>query len=249
MLGKISPKKRGTIARAGKYSIARRSDNIVTQLKLAVLISGSGTNLKALIDACSEASYPAQISLVLSNKENASGLAHAKKAGIPTLVIRHTDFTERHKFDEALTNALESNKVDLICLAGFMRILGQTFVSRWRDQLINIHPSLLPAFKGLHTHKRALQAGVRIAGCTVHYVRTEVDVGPIVAQAAVPVMPDDTEECLAKRVLEQEHRLYPLSVELIARGKAQIDGRRVQVTGTERPRMAALINPKPPKGS
>jgi len=216
----------------------------VKQLKLAVLISGSGTNLQALIDACADADYPAQISLVISNKENADGLNRAKKVGIQTMIIRHTDFTERDKFDQALTEALESAKVDLICLAGFMRILGHSFVNRWRDRLINIHPALLPAFKGLHTHKRALEAGVRITGCTVHYVSTEVDVGPIVAQAAVLVMPNDTEECLAKRVLEQEHRIYPLAVELIARGQVQIYGKCTQITGTRKPQSASLINPQ-----
>ena len=214
------------------------------QLKLAVLISGSGTNLQALIDACANPDYPAKISLVISNKENASGLGRAKEVGIQTLVIRHTDFNKRDEFDKSLTDALESAKVELICLAGFMRILGPVFVNHWHDRLVNIHPSLLPAFKGLHTHKRALEAGVRIAGCTVHYVRTEVDVGPIVAQAAVPIMPDDTEHRLAERVLQQEHQLYPFAVELIARGQARIDGGRVQITGTEPPGIAALISPQ-----
>jgi len=216
----------------------------VAQLNLAVLISGSGTNLQALIDACADADYPAQISLVISNKENAGGLDRAKKSGIPTLVIRHTDFNERDEFDKALTDALESAKANLICLAGFMRILGVNFVNHWRGRLVNIHPSLLPAFKGLHTHKRALEAGVRIAGCTVHYVCTEVDVGPIIAQAAVPIMPNDTEECLAERVLEQEHRLYPLAVELIARGQVHIVEGCTQITDAATPTMAALINPQ-----
>ena len=214
------------------------------QLKLAVLISGSGTNLQALIDACANPDYPAKISLVISNKENASGLGRAKEVGIQTLVIRHTDFNKRDEFDKSLTEALESAKVELICLAGFMRILGSVFVNHWHDRLVNIHPSLLPAFKGLHTHKRALEAGVRIAGCTVHYVRTEVDVGPIVAQAAVPIMPDDTEHRLAERVLQQEHQLYPFAVELIARGQARVDGARVQITGTEPSGIAALISPQ-----
>jgi len=218
----------------------------VTQLKLAVLISGSGTNLQALIDACAKAEYPAQISLVIANKENAGGLERAKIAGIPTLVIRHTDYAQRDEFDSALTEALEPAKVDLICLAGFMRVLGHAFVDHWRDRLINIHPALLPAFKGLHTHKRAIKAGVRIAGCTVHYVRAEVDVGPIVAQAAVPVLPDDTEASLAERVLEQEHRLYPLAVELIARGQVRIEGGAAQITGAGETEAAALINPPPP---
>ena len=217
----------------------------MAQMKLAVLISGSGTNLQALIDACAEADYPARISLVISNRENAGGLERAKAAGLPTLVIRHTKFAKRDDFDRALTEALEPANVDLICLAGFMRVLGHNFVDHWRDRLINIHPALLPSFKGLHTHKRALEAGVRITGCTVHYVRAEVDVGPIVAQAAVPVLPGDTEDSLAQRVLEQEHRIYPLAVELIARGQVKVDGGGGQITGAQESEMAVLINPPP----
>ena len=218
-------------------------ESSVTQLKLAVLISGGGTNLQALIDACGEAGYPARISLVISNREEAGGLARAKKAGIPTLVIRHTEFAERDAFDGALTAALQEADVNLICLAGFMRVLGHGFVDHWRDRLINIHPALLPAFKGLDTHKRALQAGVRIAGCTVHFVRAEVDVGPIIAQAAVAVLPGDDEESLGRRVLEQEHRLYPLAVELIARGQVRIEGGRAHVLGAWSDDNTALINP------
>jgi len=214
------------------------------QLKLAVLISGSGSNLQALINSCAEADYPAQISLVISNNENAGGLNRAKNAGIQTLVVRHTDFTKSDEFEGALTEALELAKVDLVCLAGFMRILGLTFVDHWRDRLINIHPALLPAFKGLDTHKRALEAGVRIAGCTVHYVRAEVDSGPIIAQAAVPVMSDDTEELLAERVLAQEHRLYPLAVELIARGQVQVKGGRARIVGAGKSNLMALISPQ-----
>ena len=217
----------------------------VTQLKLAVLISGSGTNLQALIDACAEVDYPARIHLVISNKEDASGLARANSAKIPTLVIRHMDFVKRDAFDRALTAALEEANVDLICLAGFMRVLGSAFVNHWRDRLINIHPALLPAFKGLHTHQRALQAGVRIAGCTVHFVRTEVDVGPIIAQAAVAVLPGDTEKSLGRRVLKQEHRLYPLAVELIARGQVRIESGHVHLERAWGNEEAALINPPP----
>ena len=217
----------------------------VTQLKLAVLISGSGTNLQALIDACAKANYPASISLVISNIENAAGLARAKRANIPSLVIRHTDFGERDAFDDALTAALKAVNVDLICLAGFMRVLGQPFVEHWRDRIINIHPALLPAFMGLHTHRRALEAGVRIAGCTVHYVRAEVDVGPIIAQAAVAVLPGDNEESLGQRVLKQEHQLYPLAVELIARGHVQIEGGNARLESAWAREDAALINPRP----
>ncbi len=216
------------------------------QLKLAVLISGSGTNLQALIDACAEPDYPARISLVISNKDDAAGLARAEQADIRTQVIRHTDFAARNAFDQALSEALAAADIDLICLAGFMRVLGAPFVDHWQDRLINIHPALLPAFKGLHTHKRALEAGVRIAGCTVHYVRADVDVGPIIAQAAVSVLPEDTEASLAKRVLKQEHRLYPMAVALIAQGQVAVVDGRVRIAGAESGATeAALINPLP----
>ena len=232
------------------YDSAGGRQSPVTQLKLAVLISGSGTNLQALIDACAKADYPATISLIISNTKNSGGLARAERANIPSLVIRHTDFAERSAFDDALTAALKAANVDLICLAGFMRVLGQPFVERWRDRVINIHPALLPAFKGLHTHRRALEAGVRIAGCTVHYVRAEVDVGPIIAQAAVAVLPGDNEESLGQRVLKQEHRLYPLAVELIARGQVRIEGGNAHLEGAclegaWAKEDGALINPWP----
>lgn len=216
-------------------------------MKLAVLISGGGTNLQALIDACAEPDYPARISLVISNREDAGGLERARKAHIPSLVIRHTDYTERGDFDRALSSALAAADIDLICLAGFMRVLGATFVDLWQDRLVNIHPALLPAFKGLHSHARALEAGVRIAGCTVHYVRADVDVGPIIAQAAVAVLPGDSEQSLAQRVLRQEHRLYPLAVALIARGQVHVENGRVRIDGhTGADEGVALINPLPP---
>ena len=225
-------------------SVGKR-ESPVKQLKLAVLISGSGTNLQALIDACAGADFPAGISLVISNQKDAGGLTRADKAEIPTLVVGHTDFSDRDAFDDALTAALEAANVDLICLAGFMRVLGSAFVEHWRDRLINIHPALLPAFKGMHTHRRALEAGVRIAGCTVHYVRAEVDVGPIIAQAAVAVLPGDTEESLGQRVLRQEHRLYPLAVELIARGQVRIESGNAKLDSGWAGEDVALINPLP----
>ena len=225
-------------------SVGKRQSS-VTQLKLAVLISGGGTNLQALIDARAGTDFPAGISLVISNQENAGGLMRADKAEIPTRVIRHLDFTDRDAFDDALTAALEAANVELICLAGFMRILGRAFIEHWQDRLINIHPALLPAFKGLHTHRHALEAGVRIAGCTVHYVRAEVDVGPIIAQAAVAVLPGDTEESLGQRVLKQEHRLYPLAVELIARGHVRIEGGNTKLESDWAGEDATLLNPLP----
>ncbi|ANK82430.1 MAG: phosphoribosylglycinamide formyltransferase [Rhizobiales bacterium NRL2] len=196
----------------------------MASLKLGVLISGRGTNLQALIDACAADAFPAEIALVVSNVEGAAGLERARKAGIHTLVIDHREFESRAKFDQAVASALETHDVGLVCLAGFLRILSKAFVDRWRDRIINIHPSLLPAFKGLHVHERVLEAGVRITGCTVHFIRPEMDEGPIIVQGAVPVMADDTPETLAGRVLEVEHRIYPLAVRLIAEGKARVVG-------------------------
>jgi len=196
----------------------------VAKLRLGVLISGRGTNLQALIDAAADSEFPAEIGLVIANRPDAGGLERARKAGIQTLVIDHTEFNSRESFDEALSAALETQDIGLICLAGFMRLLTRPFVERWRDRIINIHPSLLPAFKGLHVHERVLDAGVRITGCTVHFIRVEMDEGPIIAQGAVGVRADDTPETLADRVLEVEHRLYPLAVRLIAEGKARVAG-------------------------
>jgi phosphoribosylglycinamide formyltransferase 1 len=199
----------------------------VARLKVAVLISGRGSNLQALIDACAQRDFPAAIRLVLSNRGDAQGLARAAQAGIATQVISHRDFATRDAFDAALDAALQAAGIELVCLAGFMRLLGEAFVERWRDRLVNIHPSLLPAFRGLDTHARALAAGVRFTGCTVHFVRAAVDDGPIIVQAAVPVLPDDDGEALAARVLAAEHRAYPLALRLIADGRIRVcaDGR------------------------
>ncbi len=215
----------------------------MAKLKVGVLISGRGSNLQALIDAASADDYPAEIVTVISNVPGAVGLERAAKAGIPTNVVDHRDFQNRETFEDALNDVLSAAAVELLCLAGFMRLVTDGFAGRWRDRLVNVHPSLLPAFKGLDTHKRALQAGVRIAGCTVHFVRAEVDVGPIIAQAAVAVLPGDDEESLGRRVLEQEHRLYPLAVELIARGQVRIEGGRAHVLGAWSDDNTALINP------
>ena len=171
-------------------------------LKIAVLISGRGSNLQALIDAAQKPDYPARIACVISNKPDTKGLECARDAKIPTEVIDHKKFASREAFEHALDAKLEEYDVQLVCLAGFMRLLTPWFVDRWRDRLINIHPSLLPSFPGLDTHKRALEARVKEAGCTVHFVRAEMDHGPIILQAIVPVMPGDTEETLAARVLE-----------------------------------------------
>ncbi|MBB6251812.1 phosphoribosylglycinamide formyltransferase [Nitrospirillum iridis] len=201
------------------------------RLKLGVLISGRGSNLQALLDAATVPDFPAAVALVLSNKADAAGLERARAAGIPALALPHKDYADKPAHEQAMTRALEDAGVELVCLAGFMRLLSPWFVDHWRDRLINIHPSLLPAFPGIDTHQRALDAGVRFHGCTVHYVRSEVDSGPIVAQAAVPVAPDDTAESLAARVLAAEHQIYPLAVRLIAQGQVTVEGDRARMSG------------------
>jgi len=214
-------------------------------LRLAVLISGQGSNLQALIDATQRAGFGAEIVIVISNQPNAYGLERARKAGLSTKLIEHRAFASRDAFDDAIDGALRDARVDLVCLAGFMRVLGDAFVERWRDRLINIHPSLLPAFKGLDVHARVLAAGARISGCTVHYVRPEVDAGPIIVQAAVPVLPDDTVDALQARVHRVEHVIYPLAVELIAKGRVRIEGDLVRLSGVTT-EDARLISPARP---
>lgn len=216
----------------------------MARLRLGILISGSGTNLQALIDDCARTDAVAEIVTVMSNRADAAGLARAERADVPTRVVDHRAFESRETFDAAVSAALETDHVDLICLAGFMRILGEAFVERWHNRLINIHPSLLPAFKGLDTHKRAIEAGVRVSGCTVHYVRPDVDVGPIIVQAAVPVHPDDTPDTLAARVLREEHRCYPLAVRLIATGRVAVEGEIAKISAARAPH-DSLINPCP----
>ena len=194
----------------------------VSKLKTAVLISGRGSNLQSLIDAVSAHGFPAEISLVISNLPDAGGLERAANANILTQVIPHKDYKIRQEFDEALDVALRAKDIQLVCLAGFMRLLTPWFVERWQDKLINIHPSLLPSFKGLHTHRQALAAGIKIHGCTVHFVRPHVDDGPIIVQAAVPVYADDTEETLAARVLIEEHKIYPAALRWIAENRVNV---------------------------
>jgi phosphoribosylglycinamide formyltransferase-1 len=207
----------------------------MARLTLGVMISGRGSNLQALIDACANPGFPARIALVIANVPGAGGLARAEAAGIPTATIAHRDYPAREDFEGEVTAALKGAGVDLVCLAGFMRLLTPGFVEAWRDRLINIHPSLLPAYKGLDSHARALADGVRFTGCTVHFVRPEMDVGPIIAQAAVPVLAGDDEDALAARVLAAEHRCYPLAVRLIAEGRVRITDERVSVDGAARP--------------
>ncbi len=208
--------------------------------RTAVLISGRGSNLQALIAACAKPDASATIALVISNRADAAGLDHARPAGIATQVIPHRAFATQTAFEDVITAALEEHRIGLVCLAGFMRVLSPWFVERWRDRLLNIHPSLLPAFRGLDTHRRVLEAGVRFTGCTVHLVRAEVDDGPIIAQAVVPVRQDDTEDSLAARVLEAEHRCYPMALELLASGRARVIGEQVSTAGTRTPELMAL---------
>lgn len=212
------------------------------RLKLGILISGRGSNMRALIEACRTGKIAADINLVLSNRADAAGLDFARAAGLPTQVIAHRDYPDRPLFDAAIDGALRAADVNFVCLAGFMRLLNEGFIEGWYNRMINIHPSLLPAFPGLDTHRRALETGVRFAGCTVHFVRFETDTGPIIAQAAVPVMPGDSEESLAERVLAAEHRLYPLALRLVAEGRVKIEGERALVDG--KPAAATvLLNP------
>ena len=215
----------------------------MARLKVAVLISGRGSNLQALIDACARPEFPAEIRLVISNDPAAAGLARASEAGIVTRVIPHKEFPDRAAFDGAIDQALAEAGIELVCLAGFMRILGEVFVTRWRDRLINIHPSLLPAFKGLHSHERVLAAGARFTGCTVHFVRPAMDDGPIIVQAAVPVLPGDDAETLAARVLAAEHQAYPLALRWIAEGRVRVREDRVEVSGAGTMLPAAVLNP------
>lgn len=206
------------------------------------MISGRGSNMEALVKAAANVKFPAEIVLVLSNRPDAKGLDFAKGQGIPTAIVDHKDYADRDAFEADIDEALKAAKVELICLAGFMRVLNPGFVNRWRDRILNIHPSLLPAFKGLHTHERVLDAGARFTGCTVHIVRPEMDDGPIIAQAAVPVWLDDTPETLAARVLEYEHQIYPKALKMMADGRVKISGRTASVLDKKSPKKG-LINP------
>ena len=215
----------------------------MAKLRVGILISGRGSNMQALIEACAEKGYPAEIVVVISNVPAAPGLARAAAAGIATLAVDHRVYTERSAFEDALHAALLSRNVDLVCLAGFMRLLTEGFVGRWHDRLINIHPSLLPAFRGLHVHERVIAYGARFSGCTVHFVRPAMDDGPIIVQAVVAVQADDDPERLAARVLAEEHRIYPLAVRLIAEGRVRVIDERVVIAGARAPSMA-LRNPE-----
>jgi phosphoribosylglycinamide formyltransferase 1 len=201
--------------------MSRAADGRIAKKRVAILISGRGSNMVALIEAAKAQDYPAEIVLVLSNRPDAAGLDHARKAGITTAIVDHRPFGEdRAAFDQALDAQLQAHRIDIVCLAGFMRLLTPAFVQSWSGRMLNIHPALLPLFKGLDTHRRALEAKVKQHGATVHFVVPEMDAGPIVAQDSVPVLEGDTEQSLARRVLEVEHRLYPQALRMVAEGRA-----------------------------
>ncbi len=219
-------------------------------VKLGVLISGTGTNLQAIIDAVERGELRADVSVVISNRPNAQGLERARRRGIATRVIEHRRFASREEFDHALVAALGEHAVELVACAGFMRLLSPVMLAAFPDRIMNIHPALLPAFPGINAQKAALEYGVRLTGCTVFFVREGIDDGPIIVQAAVPVMPGDDEERLSQRILAQEHRIYPLAIRLYQQGRLRIDGRRVIVSDAPdaeggADERQALINPPP----
>lgn len=194
----------------------------VWRKRAAILISGRGSNMRALIERARDPSFPAEISLVLSNRPEAAGLAFAKDSNIPCTVVDHKSYAMREEFERAMQAVLEMHRIEIVCLAGFMRLLTPWFIEQWPGRLLNIHPALLPAYRGLHTHERALADGVKIHGCTVHFVSAGTDEGPVIAQAAVPVLDSDTPETLAARVLEQEHIIYPAALARIAEGLVSV---------------------------
>lgn len=199
----------------------------MTPLRVGVLASGRGSNLQAILDACARPDFPARVVVVISDRERAAALERARGAGIEALFVNPKDFGDRDAYDASVTSILQERGVGLVCLAGFMRILSPVFVRAWRGRALNIHPSLLPAFAGLHPQRQALDHGARVSGATVHFVDEGIDTGPIVLQSAVPVQPDDTEDTLAARILTEEHRLYPEAVRLFALGRLRIAGRKV----------------------
>jgi len=210
--------------------------------RVAVLISGRGSNMAALIEAATDKTYPAEIVVVISNRPDAGGLIVARANGITTEVVDHSAFgKDRTAFERALQAVLEKHRIDIVCLAGFMRLLTADFVGQWQHRILNIHPALLPAFKGLDTHRRALEAGVNVHGATVHFVVPEMDSGPIIAQAAVNVRPGETEEELAARVLKVEHQIYPLALKLLAEERLQIENGHCRIDGVPVPDAASLI--------
>jgi phosphoribosylglycinamide formyltransferase 1 len=213
-------------------------------LRLGILVSGSGSNLQAILDACAGRRIPAEVAVVICNVPEARALQRARDARVPAVVLPHQEHPKREDYDSRLVAELRARGAELVCLAGFMRLVTPVLLSAFPQRVINIHPSLLPAFPGMHGVRQALRAGVRVSGCTVHFVDEATDSGPIVLQAAVPVLDGDTEESLAARILVQEHRIYPRAIQLMAEGRVQIDGRRVRIAGT-RPDGAVTFSSPP----
>ena len=213
------------------------------KLRIGVLASGGGTNLQSIIDRCQDGSLDAEIAIVICNNPGAGALQRAAQAGIATRCINHRDFSNRVDFDTAVVNALQESGVELVVLAGFMRIITQTFIDAFPDRVINIHQALLPSFPGLHVQQQAIDYGARFSGCTVHFVDGGVDTGPILIQAVVPVLQEDTAETLAARILEQEHRIYPRAIQLIAENRVHINDRQVSIDPACPASRSALVNP------
>lgn len=218
----------------------------MSRKRVAVLISGRGSNMAALIEAAKAKDYPAEIALVVSNRPEAGGLLVARAAGIATETVDHTKFSgDRNRFEHEIQSLLEKYRIEIICLAGFMRLLTANFLERWQWRILNIHPALLPDFKGLDTHKRVIDAGVKIHGATVHFVVPELDSGPVIAQGAINVRPGDSEEALAVRVLKVEHRIYPLALKLVAEDRVQIKNNHTLIDGVPVPNVADLAPTDP----
>jgi len=213
------------------------------QLPIGVLISGSGTNLQSIIDAIEAKQLDAEIEIVLSNRADAYGLVRARNHNLAVEVLDHKGFPTREAFDERVVDILRAHGVELVILAGFMRLLSPVFVKAYSNRIMNIHPALLPAFPGLHVQKKAVEHGVRFAGCTVHFVNEECDEGPIIIQAVVPVFPDDTEASLSARILRQEHRIYPRAIQLYSEGRLRVDGRKVFIDGLTKEEDQVIIQP------
>ena len=213
-------------------------------MRLGILASGSGSNLQAILDGCARGSIPAQVAVVICNIPGAKALDRARAAGVPALLLPHRDSPSREEYDRQLVAALQRHGVELVCLAGFMRLITSVLLRAFEDRILNIHPSLLPAFPGMHAVRQALAAGVRVSGCTVHVVDEGTDSGPIVIQAAVPVLDGDTEETLAARILVQEHRCYPRAISLWAQGRVRIEGRRIRIAGAQPPATGAVFSPE-----
>jgi phosphoribosylglycinamide formyltransferase 1 len=213
------------------------------KVPIAVLISGGGTNLQAIIDAIEDGKLDAKIEIVLSNRADAHGLVRAQKHGVPIEVLNHKDFSSREAYDDAVVTLLQARGVELVVLAGFMRLLSPVFVKAYSNRIMNIHPALLPSFPGLNVQQKAVDHGVRFSGCTVHFVNEECDEGPIIIQAVVPVFPADSGEMLAARILQQEHRIYPRAIQLFAEGRLRVVGRKVFVDGLEKDDKQTLIQP------